>query len=754
MEIKIVEEYLKSTVTTPFFLFVGDELYSYLKEKLQIFLELVPISRFCKSDKPPNFDELEDYIKMPGKKSLVTGIGEYLALQGSDMALNRLGKLKNYNVGDSKTVLLLRGVVSLLSKLEEDQRFKEFYSFKTDNTDCNLSFTFIAPSMGTSEIIGLKELLKILENGACGDIVACTAMDFNSSIFNVQKIDNSYKWISFHVKSFAIPQSCGNDKEWTKLKEDLDKSDGSLEEVFDKYKFDILNIDRDFHSIVTGESYRGWLYFIFLKIIDENVSNSYIRYVLGITDCHEDFIRNFFNGIINISPSDERFKKFYTERKLLAKNFKGYEISDFIANNRRNPEESIYRLTDNTIEERKEIIVWIGQNEIIPEIISEIYPRLWEYLKKYFFKLPDEELGKLLTEYFDMYKQQKVINKLCPEFLNRVDELALERKFMPLPSRNEILETLQEDDTNLYWLDALGVEYLALTESLAKQKGLSISISLARSELPTITAKNNDFYYNVWRKNKYLKDSGLDDIKHDKDSGYEFTKNKLPIHLAAELDVIENMMDCAASELKHRNCKRFLIVSDHGASRLAVLSQKEEQYGLKPEQYETDTKAEYSGRYCEKFEPYDLPFAAISDDGNYLVLADYGRFKGSRRANVEVHGGASLEEVIIPIIELSLKDGEITVELTKEVFVDSRKGAVMELFFNTPVEEVSLILEEKWYLSTQITKSQHHLINLSDIIKIGTYQAGVYAGNDFIDSITFEAQRKSFRVDSAFEDSL
>ena len=39
----------------------------------------------------------------------------------------------------------------------------------------------------------------------------------------------------------------------------------------------------------------------------------------------------------------------------------------------------------------------------------------------------------------------------------------------------------------------------------------------------------------------------------------------------------------------------------------------------------------------------------------YTILADYGRFKGSRKANVEVHGGASLEEVLVPVITLKLK---------------------------------------------------------------------------------------------------
>ena len=62
-----------------------------------------------------------------------------------------------------------------------------------------------------------------------------------------------------------------------------------------------------------------------------------------------------------------------------------------------------------------------------------------------------------------------------------------------------------------------------------------------------------------------------------------------------------------------------MIVSDHGASRLAVLHRKEEKY-------DTDTTGEHSGRCCKLFQPYDLPFAA--EENGYLILADYGRFQG------------------------------------------------------------------------------------------------------------------------------
>ncbi len=169
----------------------------------------------------------------------------------------------------------------------------------------------------------------------------------------------------------------------------------------------------------------------------------------------------------------------------------------------------------------------------------------------------------------------------------------------------------------------------------------------------------------------------------------------------------------------------------------------------KEEKYDTDTSGEHSGRCCKLFHPNDLPFAA--EENGYLVLADYGRFKGSRAANVEVHGGASLEEVVVPIIELSLKDSKITVKLVDEtVIVDFRTGTEIKLFFNVPVQNVSAVVNGKSYQAMQ-TDSNHHTVKLPDTKRAGNYPADIYSGDDLIGQILIKAQGKSGKVNDAFD---
>lgn len=744
MQIDSVKKYLTSSVKTPYFLFVSDGQYAATMEEFSVLgLDFVPMSGFCSSDdKLPNIDGLFTYIEAAdvnakGKKFVVTGLGELLALRGNDEATRTLSRLKDFNAGGAKVVLLLRGLASQIVGLQADPRFDSRRFSVVDKAECDLSFTLAAPSVGLSAVSGFKAMLAELENGWCGSIIVNTGINLDKAILTVHQISNAYEGIKFSTRGFVLARSCGSDDNWAKLLMELSQNKGSLDKVFEKHGL-VNNLESDFYARLAGSDYRNWLYFICLKSKTETLQNGYLRFVLDKTNRFEDFVSSFLNAIIEIPHTDKRFPSFYWERKALVEKFPESDIADFVVNNRQIVSESIYKLTDGTRAEREEIIAWLSQNGLIPHL-EGIYPILADYLKKYVFKCP--ELADLLTEYFEAYKRQKLSNELESAYLKKVDDLAILRKFNRLPTRNEIMDGVDKSDTYLYWLDALGVEYLGLIEALVQKRGLSIRVNIARAELPTITSINRDFF-DVWQGRKE-KNAELDDTKHSDAGGYNFTDNDLPIHLAKELDIITEMIDKAATELALRHCKRFLIVSDHGASRLAVLRRKEEKY-------DTDTAGEHSGRCCKLFQPYDLPFAA--EENGYLVLADYGRFKGSRAANVEVHGGASLEEVVVPVIELTLKDGSTTVKLVDEVVtVDFRTGTEIKLFFNSPVESVSVVINGT-SCSALLIDANHYSVKLPDIKRAGEYPADVYAGDNLVGKIIIKAQGRSGKVDDAFDD--
>ena len=502
----------------------------------------------------------------------------------------------------------------------------------------------------------------------------------------------------------------------------------------------IGDLESSFYSRINGSEYENWLYFIALKSNITTLKNRYLRFVLEKTIVKDNLSTNVLTAIIDIPHTDERFPVFYSERKDMLKDFPDADVAGFVTKNRKYKAESIYKLTDTKKTEREEIIAWVSLYGWIPQI-ANIYPAFATYMKKYVFNCTGE-LSELFTNYFDSYKRQKVSNVLEEDFLANVDELAITSKFKQLPTREKVIENISQENTYLLWVDALGVEFLSLITELANKKGLLISVHIAQAELPTITMYNESFF-EKWNDKKRKKIEYLDDTKHDPDkSGYSYDEhNALPIHLAKELDIIVDAIERAKIELKSRNSTKVLIASDHGASRLAVLRRKEEKYKTDEE---SKIKGKYSGRCCKIFENHDLPFA-ITENG-YLVLADYGRFKGSRAANVEVHGGASLEEVVIPIIELTLKNDEIVIEMLDEdkgIPVDRNKGIKISLFSETPVEQVSLIVKGKRYMASPVG-TNHFDIVIPDIKKVekNPIPADVYAGGKPVKSIKIKTQSK------------
>ena len=267
------------------------------------------------------------------------------------------------------------------------------------------------------------------------------------------------------------------------------------------------------------------------------------------------------------------------------------------------------------------------------------------------------------------------------------------------------------------------------------------------AELPTITSINKGFY-EKWSGPLKYKEEELDNIKHNDAGGFVYTDGSAPIHLYSELKVIERAINTAATELALHHCKSFVIASDHGASRLAVIHKQEEKY-------ETDTKGEHSGRCCKEFPNANLPHA-IRENG-YLVLADYGRFKKSRAANVEVHGGASLEEVLVPIITLTMKkqSNQIIKLVDSESIVSDRHAGTTINLYISDVEnhgKISIVIGEKSYMATCIDAT-HYSVLMDDYkrAKKGV-SAAIYDGEDLIGNVDFDIKGRTATVKNDFED--
>lgn len=747
-----LKSYIASAKGLPFFYVVGDDDYCAVLDELKHSgLSVIRNSDFCiNPDRYPSIEELIDYFRTSDvdyrdNKFVVVGLGESLALRGGEEATAELMTLKSTTLGNARVVLLLRAVASqAIEVINNDKKILgQQRAFISENALSNLSVTSVKHDVGIEMPDGIKALLHDLEDGAMGNRLVRTSLPLSSAIIPINVVDNAHSALKHVLKGFNLPQKLGTDEFWNRLLQDIGKCNNQLSYVFEKYDID-NNCFNDFYNTVSAHEYKNWLFFIWLKTNSDAIPSMYLKEVVAHTDSFEDFKSNILNVIIGINHVDKRFERYYKERKQLVKDFPESDVAGFIKANEEDPSESIYKLTDNTLLEKKAIIKWLSMHGKT-DALEIIYPALNDYLKKYFFSgtLIDSEL----TEYYDQYKKQKISNKISDSFMDLVYAYASNHIYTKLPTRNNVIKALpNKEHTQLYWIDALGVEYMSYFSALAKKKGLSMKVDFATAQLPSITSMNKQFY-DEWTGGKKYKEERLDDIKHNDSGGYYFTEEESPIHLAAELEVIAKAMDTAATELAMHHCQSFVIASDHGASRLAVIKKQEEKY-------ESDTKGEHSGRCCKEFDGCDLP--NIIPENGYIVLSDYGRFKGSRAANVEVHGGASLEEIIVPVISLSLKKQSgitITVLNPNDIFADRHLGITVNVYISDVdhPNEISMIVGDKKYIG-ETQDGTHFSFIMADSKRAKTFDAEIYDSSDLIGKIKFTAKGKTGSVNSDFED--
>lgn len=748
-----VKSYLANAKGVPFFYAVGDENYNQILSELKQNSVIVDrISDFCpKDDKFPDIDDVVDYFRTLDtdyrqNKHVLIGLGEYLALRGSAFAEKILRRLDKTTLGTARVVLLLRCVTQQVNALQmDDNRIVEQNRlYIEENAVSSVTVTCTSYFSQKDVAIGVKKLLHDLEDGLSRNIHAISALDFSQSLVPVSYIKTPFEAIQHVIPGVELTDSMGTTAQWEQFYQELLRCNGSLDKLFSRYDC-ADDFEEDIYEKCAGLEFKNWVFYISLKQNYDRIQNDYLAYVVANTDCYEDLRINLLTGIVHIPRSDGRFHNLYTERKKLVKGFPESEIAAFIRENQIDPMESIYRYTDNTKMEREAIISWVAQHGYIAEI-EIIYPALAQYLGEYVFDcggLSDE-----LTKYFKQYRLMKVTNQITPEFLAQVEQNAQRLPYTHLETRDSaILRIPDKKDAFLYWIDALGVEYLSYIAILAKKKGLSIHVDIAYVELPTITSINKGFF-EKWAGSKKEKEPRLDEIKHKEEGGYFYRPGQAPVHLASELEVIRKSIDRAATELAMHTCKTLVIASDHGASRLAVIHHQEEKY-------DTDTKGEHSGRCCKEFADADLP-QAICENG-YLVLADYGRFKNSRAANVEVHGGASLEEVIVPIITLSLKKQcDLIIELLNadEVYCDRRLGTTIQLYISDAdnTQSISVVIDEKRYAAKGSDKT-HYEVNLYDMRRAKkNVSAAIYDGDDLIGTVHFDIKGKMATVNNDFDD--
>lgn len=260
------------------------------------------------------------------------------------------------------------------------------------------------------------------------------------------------------------------------------------------------------------------------------------------------------------------------------------------------------------------------------------------YLSPYMIKGQDE-----LNAYFTEYRNLKCCDTVTNEFVEKAHDA---KEPCNVSSRAVRLGGFRDDpETMLFVVDALGVEYLPFLIDRAGNHRLNIEgdAECVHVILPTSTPYNK--VSDEWsHSERYEKFNEFDAVLHT-------SFPSVAEGIETELRIIDEEILPHIAKLL-RTHKRVILTADHGATRLAVVARmKKMAHDIIIDENMADI---YDWRYAivhksNSLNSNDLEEPTISNE-KVAVVKGYNRLPKPGGPGFEMHGGATLEERLVPFV--------------------------------------------------------------------------------------------------------
>lgn len=693
--------------------------------------------------------------------SVVWGISQSSMLKGEEALVSDLRRIIDRSVRGHVFVVLTH-CSSLLDKYFARDPRRDRRIVVVDGKRCDLPtirFVRKGDDCDGAHVDGMKGLLKKLEDmsgeSMARNPVISVVMPYDAELFGRSKYaiqDHGDVFVVLVDKYVEIKRVA--DKSWASCEQwewlrGQSKSHADFSSLvaqrWGSTRDLCQQIDDVFHNQSSNER---WLLWLAMRVFGEG-SGTYLGFSLDQTTSCEAWIRRVYHALADVARSDDRFESFFAQRlellKLLPANSTEMQFyCQSVAE--RYGKDAVYYLSDSTDHERRQWMKTIDENDWtdaeIEKAIAHASRELSYYIEPFVFdsynshlKNDNISLADDLTYYFNRYKYQKIRNCIDDDFIEYVDKYAIERPYNKLRCRSAVTRTIDKEGVQAYFIDALGAEHLGYIQAKCREYGMISDIQIVRCELPSITSINKEFKERF--ETRDVKE--LDDLKHHS-TIYLYERCQLPIHLFEELKVIDKELRNIRDLLRSHGAQKAVIFSDHGASRLAVI------YRHENEKIELEEKGKHSGRCCRCEQNPNLDQAAY--ENGWAVLANYERFKGGNKAQVEVHGGASLEEVVVPIVTLTLRPEKVEYRLADQIVKYSQGKVTLALCCNMPMNAPRIQIEGVFYEGALDSDRRTARFDVDQHTKAQAYRATVWEGNTNTGQVfDFVVERKTKQRD-------
>lgn len=298
-------------------------------------------------------------------------------------------------------------------------------------------------------------------------------------------------------------------------------------------------------------------------------------------------------------------------------------------------------VTSLTDGERRLIIEQYGRGTIDRKDIEQTFPELFRYTAPINVQL--EPGNEWIIPYFDAYRRSKITDSAEGTKQLLAERNSSAASFQQWSDEVKTVKTILHSRTDidvLYWIDGLGVDWIpfisAIIRKHSKENVYLNEIYIARAILPTTTAVNKAELQELAPDGDLKKIGDLDSFAHQSKSAY-------PQYLIDEMDIVEKAI---TKVLAQYNGKKIAFVSDHGMSYLAQYGK-----GLSLAGMEGNHEGRVAVSTTEKMVE-DSKYVVL-DDGKTLCALTHDSLTSKTPQGHGAHGGATPEEVLVPIIIVS-----------------------------------------------------------------------------------------------------
>lgn len=702
-------------------------------------------SDYSKADEDLLTEDLYAEIQSFQGNLFLIGFTSQLRLKGRDALHQFITQIAHMTLKSGKLILISFGCSDMLHF--DDTRIQGLVYSMDDATSDLPQLRFVSDGISISKdqkvTKGIEKVGLLVETVKTDILAICTkklARDYPNTMLHIEELVDAYTALcDFDTATTGLDKALGKAEQWAFALKEI-SSEGSWNGLVTRlfgspYALDLAAGQWDRYT-----DDMQWLYFIALKLFGAQ-KNWCLNQAATTASTPKDMVRKIYRSILGEDCQSPIFFKRYRERKQLLQQMfdveDDAEVIDYIKMTKQHKKAAIRYLTNNTKLEKEAIIdlISVYAKEYTPQelrdILEEVYPDLAAYLDAYSF--PG---NTWLDAYFMEYRYSKVLNRVSPELREMAQQQAVDHDFLKLLPRIAVVDRIPKDGTFLFFVDAMGVEFIPYIVQKCREYDLKLTATVSHCELPSLTRCNKDFFES-YPPEQRTKVSELDDIIHHGKENYDYQVTKTPLHLIRELEIIDEVLRNARTRLLSGNSTtKVLLVADHGATRMAVINEH-------IIDIDVNSKGTNGGRVCEYTQAVKSISCAIRE-GDYYILASYDRFKGGQPANVEAHGGGTLEEVVVPVITLSLPIEDIEVQVdTKIVEYSFKQQPVLKLFSKTILTNASVLINGKWYEADDSIDGQNFSFTLPGLKK-GQYTAVLYSnGSEVAAGLTFELRSKA-----------